>query len=291
MMTSTASIHAANQTEILENFGFLQFVQIFILGDFYLMMSFIPRLIQGLGVLEFVDPNEVFDNQNVNEVVHEDAVKNSMLVQSIRYLPIVLAAPTTFIVGLLFIDLIILSKFTIDKLSNGNIVFAESINSARVDQIRTISGLPESVTDTKLNADVRVSKSNDINNKPFNEKIGVRISDIIGSVCLKLAKFLNYEARETNYVGKYQSQERRKNVAMSASLVKLLEELDTVLRLLSKKLSDLLPSIGALCGSTVGMIFRYAFWGQLSKPFSAIVLVFSMWGWSISQFLDELRLM
>jgi len=291
MMTSTASIHAANQTEILENFGFLQFVQIFILGDFYLMMSFIPRLIQGLGVLEFVDPNEVFDNQNVNEVVHEDAVKNSMLVQSIRYLPIVLAAPTTFIVGLLFIDLIILSKFTIDKLSNGNIVFAESINSARVDQIRTISGLPESVTDTKLNADVRVSKSNDINNKPFNEKIGVRISDIIGSVCLKLAKLLNYEPRETNYVGRYKSQERRGYVARSASLVKLPEELDMVLRLLSKKLSDLLPRIGALFGGTVGMIFRYAFWGQLSKPFSAIVLVFSMWGWSISQFLDELRLM
>ena len=136
-----------------------------------------------------------------------------------------------------------------------------------------------------------MSKSININNKPFNEKIGVRTSEIIGSVCLKLAKLFNYEPRETNCVGRYQSQERRGNVAMSASLVNLLEELDMVLRLLSKKLSDLLPRIGALFGGTVGMIFRYAFWGQFSKPFSAIVLVFSMWGRSISQFLDELRLM
>ena len=120
-------------------------------------MSFIPRFIQGLGVLELVDPDEEFDNQNANEDVHGDAVKNSMLVQSMRYLPIVLGAPTTFIVGILFIDLIILSKFTIDKLSKGNIEFAESINIARMNKIRTISG-PEGVTDTKLNADVSVKK-------------------------------------------------------------------------------------------------------------------------------------
>jgi len=290
-MTSTTSIFAADQIEILEDFGFLQFVQIFILGDFYLMMSFLPRLIKGFDVLELVDQDEVFDNQNANEVVHGDAVKNSMLVQSMRYLPKVLAAPSIFIVGIIFIDLVILSKFTFDKLSDGNLEFAESIKSARMDQIRTISGLPEGVTYTKLNVDVRVSKSIDKNNMTLIRKIGNRISDIIGSVCLKLARLLNYEARETNYAGRYQSQERRGNVVMSANLVNLLEELDSFLRLLSRKLSDLLPSIGALFGGTVGMIFRYAFWGQLSKPFSAIVLVFSMWGRSISQFLDELRWM
>jgi len=91
-----------DSSNLLDGFGFLQFVQIFLLGDTRVLLSTVPRVsVDLLGQ----DGDIISDTRN-SRVFLGDPVKNTMLLQSIRRFPIITSVPIIVTLVLLVVDVI-----------------------------------------------------------------------------------------------------------------------------------------------------------------------------------------
>lgn len=89
-----------DSSSLLDGFGFLQFIQIFLLGDTRVLLSIVPRVSVGL----FGQDDDIVSNTRTSKSFLGDPVKNTMLLQSIRRFPVITAVPLIVTVILLVVD-------------------------------------------------------------------------------------------------------------------------------------------------------------------------------------------
>jgi len=90
-----------DSSSLLDGFGFLQFLQIFLLGDTRVLLSIVPRVSVGL----FGQDDDILSDTRTSKSFLGDPVKNTMLLQSIRRFPVITAVPLIVTVILLVVDL------------------------------------------------------------------------------------------------------------------------------------------------------------------------------------------
>lgn len=291
---------AADQTAILNGFGFIEFVQIFLFGDFHLMMSFIPNVVFGLGIFDEIEYNEQLVNQTT---LDGEPLKNAMFIQTMRQLPILLSTPIIYLVGLSSINFFLLCKLVlqyIDTAINGGTSLTDI---SRMEPSRsTPSELPLDLEETSLDVVKTVDVINwrdmrsDLKHEP-TLKANDRLVSSLGSICIKLLSLVVndwHSIKENGYLkdnegNKVHLGERQGNIALAPSILELAGDLDRHLGALRKNLLDTLPNVGICFGEVVGLLFRYAVWVQFGKPFGPFFLCAGLTGISIKQFLDGLR--
>ena len=99
---SNFALVSGDSSGLLDGFGFLQFLQIFLLGDTQLLLSVIPRAPVGLLGLE----DDIINDARASRSYLGDPVKNTMLLQAVRRFPIITAIPLIVTVILLVVDII-----------------------------------------------------------------------------------------------------------------------------------------------------------------------------------------
>ena len=299
-----ALIIADDQTELLDSLGFLEFLQIFFLGDYYLLASFLPKITRGLDSLEFSNPIDQFvEEPGRASEVHGNPLKNTMLIQTLRYMPLVLSAPTIFIFGMVFVDLVILTKFVLHKLDKGGIdKFIKEemeLKTGKSYELHNVYVASSIDINKRQNSSYLDSIERSSNKRSYESKVGDRLCDILVSISAKLMRMtINYDDEKNLDVGQefniskeiYPDSYRRGNEIINAPIEDQVEDVDKDLRLLRKNLADQFPTVGVSFGTIIGMLFSYSFWGSLGVgPFGVITILAGMLGRSISLFLDGLH--
>jgi len=299
----SALVTADDQTELLDSLGFLEFLQIFFLGDYYLLASFMPKITRGLISLEFSNPIDQFvEEPGRTSDVYGNPLKNTMLIQTLRYMPIVLSAPTIIIFGMVFVDLVILTKFVLHKLDKGD------INNFIKEEMELKTGKSYELQHIYVDSPIiNVNKRQDDSNleriersdnaRSYDSKVEDRFCDILVSVCAKLIRLTRnpdeknlFEGQEYNVSGESYPNENRLGNEIDAPIEDQAGDIDKDLRLLRTNLADLFPTVGVSFGTIIGMLFSYSFWGSLGVgPFGVITILAGMLGRSISLFLDGIH--
>jgi len=287
-----SSTVAADQTAILNGFGFLEFVQIFLFGDFHLMMSYISNVVYGLGFFDEIEYNEQLVNQTT---LDGEPLKNAMFIQTMRQLPILLSTPIVYFVGLFSVNFVILIKLVLQYMETAT-------DTSRMDMSRsTSSEIPLSLTDISLDVINTVDvfqgreKRSDLKHEP-RVKVTDRLLSTLSAVCIKLLSLVNNEGHrvkngilKNNEIGNDHEGERQGNTIKRPPILELAGDLDRHLGTLRKNMLDVLPNIGVCFGEVIGLLFRYAVWMTFGKPFASFFLCAGVFGVSVKQFLDGLR--
>ena len=297
-------IIADDQTELLDSFGFLEFLQIFFFGDYYLLASFLPKITRGLDSLEFSNPIDQFVEEPGRALeVHGNPLKNTMLIQTLRYMPLILSAPTIFIFGMVFVDLVILTKFVLHKLDKGNIdnsIKEEmELKTGKIYELHNVYVASSIDVNKRQNSSYLDSIERSSNERSYVRKVGDRLCDILVSISAKLMRLtINYDDEKNPDVSQefdisresYPDRYRRGNEIINAPIEDQVGDVDKDLRQLRTNLADQFPTVGVSFGTIIGMLFSYSFWGSLGVgPFGVITILAGMLGRSTSLLLDGLH--
>jgi len=303
------SLFMRDQSRILDNFGFLEFIQIFVLGDTHLLMSTSPRATVGL----FGQDGDIIpDDSRSGNMFLGDPIKNTMMLQSIRRLPILTAVPVVLTVVLVVIDVFMLLNPMTHR-----IIATTPLAPLVAPFIGTGSAIEASRKKRSLDG-VGQGKGR----RRFSHSVASLTETVLWALEKKgwleatdPAGLYSEEDRPVGSVPGYQlggedepgwstqgeqlrgnesdpTDQDRRGSAWKEGLPEYPVPFDTKLEVLVREtvgsFADILPQMGACLGNLIGCHVRLVFWGNTCKPYGMVVTCAGLVGRSISHLLGVL---
>jgi len=321
---SDLSLLSKDNTAILDNFGFLQFLQIFFLGDYRLLMSFCPKAAAGLFGLD----DEVLPDSRDEHTYLGDEVKNTMVMQVMRRLPILTTIPVVITIVLFVVDIIMLINPMSHRIMSATPLaptiapFILTLEDAPVvaaqqkRRKRSIDGAAEHGKNsgrrlTHSLASVRQTLSLALGNQGWGEEGELpagrdqgeqdgreeehveddeRVGEMeeAGSVGKEEEAERVGKEEEVERVGKEEEDDRVGKEELPEYNVAPYTKIEVLVRETIGSFADVLPQMGSCLGAMIGCHVRLAFWGNVCSPFGTIITCSGLVGRSISHLLAVL---
>jgi hypothetical protein len=286
---SDLSLLSKDNTAIMDNFGFLQFVQVFFLGDYRLLMSFCPKAAVGLFGLD----DEILPDSRDEHVYLGDPVKNTMVMQVMRRLPILTTIPVVLSIVLFLVDVIMLINPMSHRIMSATplapsiapFIAGEEAPAATAGQHKRRKRSIDGAAEHGKNSGRRLSHSLASVRQTLSLALGTQGWGEEGE--LPTGGDQGEQDRgEEEYVGA--ESERVGKGELPEYNVPAYTKIEVLVRETIGSFADVLPQMGACLGAMIGCHVRLAFWGNVCSPFGTVITCSGLVGRSISHLLAVL---
>jgi len=267
---SDLTLFSQDNSDLMDNFGFVQFFQIFFLGVFRLLLSFCPGTTFGL----LSNDDSILPDTREERAFLGDPLKNTMLMTVMRRLPILTTIPVILSIVLFVIDMIMLINPMTHNRSKGVTSLAPMPHSEHPK-----TPLPQEQEDIGERREVRTAREEGTSCW-VQCRFGFQGKDEAGAPLEQWSDGLeHYEEDEDEDMRAGKETLQEYNVAPYTKIEVLVRE--TI-----GSFADILPQLGACLGTIIGGHIR--FWGSPNFPFGTMVTCAGLVGRSISHLLAVL---
>jgi len=260
-------VFTEDRSNNFDGFGFMEFLKVFFLGDYRLIMSYMPSY---NSFLDFPD------EERETRTSVGDPIKNAMRIQTMRGMPILTAIPLVLTGCLLVMDIFLL----IMPISHR--ILAQTFLGPYIE--------PYVANIDQEGGEIGSRHRRSTSSKEGKSKSGDRILASIESVT---SAFHKYSVKngwlKSNLEENGTLNEKRKGMnELPEYNVPAYVKFESIAFETIHSFSDILPQIGSCIGSVIGIFMRLGFWDSYGSPFGPIITCSSVVGRSISHLLAVL---